>query len=270
MTSPRKFVRSLGKDGGFTLLETLSVMVIVGLLATIVVPQVSTWRKKAAMTAVKADIKHASNLMESAYDGSYPDRLPAGMNNSKGVKVCLGSCNVLSSAESAKLAALKTYLTGPWRGRTGCDVDVPNTVSSGWLVAIAGDTASVDRLRTLMKPCLDSGNYARLDSTIEMILNAEPGTPFMVMSTRQHGSQDDLLALQVNPVHLADVPKGDQNLYADVVVADFGRAYAATGSELFPGDYDPNTYCITGLSTKHTDLPAWKYTPSGGLVKGSC
>jgi prepilin-type N-terminal cleavage/methylation domain-containing protein len=62
----------LNSDGGFTLLETLAVMVIVGLLAAITVPQIATWRQKAVQTAVISDVKRAglAILMECEEDPS--------------------------------------------------------------------------------------------------------------------------------------------------------------------------------------------------------
>ena len=54
-------------DSGFTLLETLAVMVIVGLLAAITVPQIAKWREKAYITALKTDARNVANAVEAFY-----------------------------------------------------------------------------------------------------------------------------------------------------------------------------------------------------------
>ena len=61
-------------DGGFTLLETLAVMVIIGLLAAITVPQIAKWREKAYITSLKTDARNIANAVEASYvdDQAYP------------------------------------------------------------------------------------------------------------------------------------------------------------------------------------------------------
>ena len=54
-------------DGGFTLLETLAVMVIVGLLAAITIPQISKWREKAYVTGLKTDARTLALAIEASY-----------------------------------------------------------------------------------------------------------------------------------------------------------------------------------------------------------
>ena len=54
-------------DGGFTLLETLAVMVIIGLLAAITVPQIAKWREKAYITSMKTDARNIANAVEASY-----------------------------------------------------------------------------------------------------------------------------------------------------------------------------------------------------------
>ena len=54
-------------DGGFTLLETLAVMVIVGLLAAITVPQIAKWREKAYITSLKTDARNVANAIEASF-----------------------------------------------------------------------------------------------------------------------------------------------------------------------------------------------------------
>ena len=54
-------------DSGFTLLETLAVMVIVGLLAAITVPQIAKWREKAYITSMKTDARNVASAVEVFY-----------------------------------------------------------------------------------------------------------------------------------------------------------------------------------------------------------
>jgi prepilin-type N-terminal cleavage/methylation domain-containing protein len=65
-------------DGGFTLLETLAVMVIVGLLAAITVPQISKWREKAYVTSIKTDARNLASAIEADYvdNTAYPVAAP--------------------------------------------------------------------------------------------------------------------------------------------------------------------------------------------------
>jgi type IV pilus assembly protein PilA len=58
---------AIAGDGGFTLLETLAVMVIVGLLAAITVPQVSKWRDKAYNTSLRTDARNVAAAIEASY-----------------------------------------------------------------------------------------------------------------------------------------------------------------------------------------------------------
>ena len=63
-------------DSGFTLLETLAVMVIIGLLAAITVPQIAKWREKAYITSLKTDARNIANAIEAFYvdDQAYPTK----------------------------------------------------------------------------------------------------------------------------------------------------------------------------------------------------
>ena len=63
-------------DSGFTLLETLAVMVIIGLLAAITVPQIAKWREKAYITSMKTDARNVANAVEASYvdNERYPTR----------------------------------------------------------------------------------------------------------------------------------------------------------------------------------------------------
>ena len=63
-------------DSGFTLLETLAVMVIIGLLAAITVPQMAKWREKAYITSLKTDARNVANAIEASYVDN--ERYPTG------------------------------------------------------------------------------------------------------------------------------------------------------------------------------------------------
>jgi prepilin-type N-terminal cleavage/methylation domain-containing protein len=69
-TRLRDRIAGLSGDGGFTLLETLAVMVIVGLLAAITIPQLSKWREK----SYKSDAHNLGLAVEAAYvdTNAYP------------------------------------------------------------------------------------------------------------------------------------------------------------------------------------------------------
>ena len=61
------------KDKGFTLVELLVVVVIIGILAGIAIPLFLTQKQKGVDASIKSDIKNAATLQETYYidNGSY-------------------------------------------------------------------------------------------------------------------------------------------------------------------------------------------------------
>jgi prepilin-type N-terminal cleavage/methylation domain-containing protein len=67
-----------GARVGFTLVEIIVVVVIIGLLATIVIPKFSSSREKALVTAMKSDLRNLLTVQEGwmADSGSYATNFP--------------------------------------------------------------------------------------------------------------------------------------------------------------------------------------------------
>ncbi|HEY7685748.1 MAG TPA: prepilin-type N-terminal cleavage/methylation domain-containing protein [Gemmatimonadales bacterium] len=63
---------------GFTLVEIIVVVVIIGLLATIVIPKFSSSRERALVTAMKSDLRNLLTVQEGwmADSGSYATSFP--------------------------------------------------------------------------------------------------------------------------------------------------------------------------------------------------
>lgn len=67
-----------GARAGFTLVEIIVVVVIIGLLATIVIPKFSSSRDKALVTSMKSDLRNLVTQQEAwmADSGSYAASFP--------------------------------------------------------------------------------------------------------------------------------------------------------------------------------------------------
>jgi prepilin-type N-terminal cleavage/methylation domain-containing protein len=110
----------LGADRGFTLLETLAVMVIVGLLAAITVPQIAQWRAKAYLTSTTTDAKNFANgfyaataetgVAPSGGDAAYAEVL-ASTKLSKGTPSWDTAVTTTSSRSSSRTRTDRTPAT---------------------------------------------------------------------------------------------------------------------------------------------------------------
>jgi prepilin-type N-terminal cleavage/methylation domain-containing protein len=76
---------------GFTIIELLIVIVVIGILAAIIIVAFNGIQRRAAITTLQSDLSNASKLMKvaAADTGSFPSSLPAAVRASKSVTLSL-------------------------------------------------------------------------------------------------------------------------------------------------------------------------------------
>jgi prepilin-type N-terminal cleavage/methylation domain-containing protein len=112
MAEPTK---SLSKGNGFTLVEILVVIVVIGLLAAIAIPQFMIYRSEAIDAQMKSDLRNASIAVEAYYakqsvlPASLAETAGYGFQSTAGVTVSF----VILTPTSYTLTAAKTGGTQP-------------------------------------------------------------------------------------------------------------------------------------------------------------
>ena len=61
----------MGKQRGFTLVELLIVIVIIGILASVAVPKFSSARENAFLTSMKSDLKNLATQQEMYHNTNF-------------------------------------------------------------------------------------------------------------------------------------------------------------------------------------------------------
>lgn len=83
------------RKDGFTIVELLTIIVVLGILLGIIFLSYGAWRQKTAETEVKNDLKSLATSMEDArnFQNAYPVTIPSSFTASPNVTVTLKSAS---------------------------------------------------------------------------------------------------------------------------------------------------------------------------------
>lgn len=226
---------------GFTIVELVIVIVVIGILAGVTLLGYSTWRQNMATTTVKSDLQQVAAAMEGTggLDGTYPTSIPPTFTPSKDVTVTYAtgdSTKYCVQAVSNKVSSVQYYVdssTGktPVAGVCTLPSNVPANPSMTWAYVSTKAQATATTTCTSGSPMYmftsSTGAYA-----------AHP--PDWSSSTWQSSNQSPLYT----------VPTA--GLYADTYLWMYAKAYCVVGG---------TTYYSASYGT------TWVYVPCFG---GSC
>lgn len=153
--------------GGFTIVEILVVIAIIGILATISIISYGAWRRSVTAATLKSDLNGVIAAMDSHrnFNNGYPSSVPSSFKASDGVTLSGGSADSKTycvQATSSDDASLIFYVAsdikekGPQEGPCSARGTLPNVPTNLAVTSAVGTTVNL----TWTSVAVDADSYS--------------------------------------------------------------------------------------------------------------
>jgi len=135
-----KFKNMFKNQQGFTLVEILVVIVIIGILFTVILPRIDFASDRARQTGVKTDFK----AFQTAAEGYFRETAGVGITEN-GINTYLDKALQVNGTATAVNAAGKTFnsnKTDPWGTAYSVTIKKPSSTTAEFIVKSTGKTGA--------------------------------------------------------------------------------------------------------------------------------
>lgn len=265
---------------GFTIVETIVVIAVIGILATIVAVGYNSWQRSTIEAQLKSDLTNVASAMENYrnFNNGYPASIPSTFTASEGVVLTVDnsdSSTYCIDAVSSKDGSITYYIPNRGRPTEGTCTDyqpgVPPSIATS---SLAGGVAGTPYSQTIAvsgdSPITFSVQSGSLPAGLSLnnssgIISGNPTSSglsnFVIKAT--NGSGSDTKSLSINILNPPPAPPTGISItidcYSKALYSWSPNGEATSYDIQFAGDSN----FTVGLVTVNTSGTSGNYTLSG-------